>query len=155
MLSLSSSLCSKEIKVDEICLLVEKYYLEDFTEHERLALRYQLELFNIEMKNNNKLSGVSTISERCQSLVETKKHKTFYLVHRVVQLIMTLPVSTATTERGFSAMKIFKNRLRNKMSDEFLANSMLIYIEKDIAEKFDSESIIDEFKELKGRRAEL
>ncbi|PWA44717.1 hypothetical protein CTI12_AA524310 [Artemisia annua] len=47
-------------------------------------------------------------------------------------------------------MKIFKNRLRNKMSDENLANSMVIYIEKEIADKFDSESIIEEFKGLKG-----
>ncbi|PWA95037.1 zinc finger MYM-type protein 1 [Artemisia annua] len=47
-------------------------------------------------------------------------------------------------------MKIFKNRLRNKMSDENLANSMVIYIEKEIVDKFDSESIIEEFKGLKA-----
>ncbi|PWA62889.1 GC-rich sequence DNA-binding factor domain-containing protein [Artemisia annua] len=35
------------------------------------------------------------------------------------------------------------------MSDENLANSMVIYIEKEIADKFDSESIIEEFKGLK------
>ena len=32
---------------------------------------------------------------------------------------------------------------------------MVIYIEKEIAEKFDAESIIEEFKGLKGRNAEL
>ncbi|KAJ0725791.1 putative HAT dimerization domain, ribonuclease H-like superfamily [Helianthus annuus] len=79
----------------------------------------------------------------------------YKLVERVCRLILTLPVSTATTERGFSAMKIFMNRLRNKMSDQYLANSMVIYMEKEIAENFDSESIIEEFKNLKGRRAEL
>jgi len=52
-------------------------------------------------------------------------------------------------------MKIFKNRLRNKMSDEFLANNLVIYVEREIADTFDSSSVIDEFKELKGRRAEL
>ncbi|PWA63412.1 hypothetical protein CTI12_AA161560 [Artemisia annua] len=36
------------------------------------------------------------------------------------------------------------------MSDENLANSMVIYIEKEIADKFDAESIIEEFKGLKG-----
>ena len=77
------------------------------------------------------------------------------LVERVCRLLLTLPVSTATTERGFSAMKIFKNRLRNKMSDQNLANSMVLYIEKEIANKFDAESIIEEFKDLKGRKAEL
>ena len=48
-----------------------------------------------------------------------------------------------------------KNRLRNKMSDDFLADSLVVYIEKEIAEKIDSESVIEEFKSLKGRRAEL
>ena len=48
------------------------------------------------------------------------------------------------------------NRLLNvKMSDDYLADSLVIYIEKEIAKGFDSESIIEEFKNLKGRRAEL
>nr|GFA89745.1 zinc finger MYM-type protein 1-like [Tanacetum cinerariifolium] len=64
-------------------------------------------------------------------------------------------VSTATAERGFSAMKICKTRLRNRMSDDFLADSLVVYIEKEVAENFDSDSIIDEFKKLKGRRANL
>ncbi|XP_076929315.1 uncharacterized protein LOC143593626 [Bidens hawaiensis] len=38
-LSLSSSLASKQINVYEICLHVEKYYPEDFTEPERTHLR--------------------------------------------------------------------------------------------------------------------
>ncbi|KAL3654079.1 hypothetical protein CASFOL_003760 [Castilleja foliolosa] len=155
LLSLSSSLVSKEINIDQICLLVSKYYPEDFTEQEKINLRYQLEIFNTEMTQNTLLSGVSTLADLCKCLVETKKRETYYLVDRVVRLILTLLVSTATTERAFSAMKIFKTRLRNKMSDEYLANSLVVYIEKEITEKFDSKSIIDEFKDLKGRRAEL
>lgn len=159
LLSLSASLVPKDhpngINVEQIGLLVEKYYPEDFTEQERIHLRCQLDIFNIEMKENPRLSGASTVASLCKILVETRKRETYYLIDRVVRLILTLPVSTATTERGFSAMKIFKNRLRNKMSDEFLANNLVIYIEREIADTFDSGSIIDEFKELKGRRAEL
>jgi len=33
----------------------------------------------------------------------------------------------------FFAMKIIKNKLRNKMEAEFLASTMIIYIERDIA----------------------
>ncbi|XP_023753024.1 uncharacterized protein LOC111901409 [Lactuca sativa] len=155
LLSLSSTLVSKEINVDQICLLVEKYYPEDFTEQERIQLRYQLEIFNIDMTKNPRLSGVSTIADLCKRLVETQKRETYYLLDRVVRLILTLPVSTVTTERGFSAMKIFKNRLRNKMSDDFLANNLVIYIEREIVENIDLNSVIDEFTDIKGRRAEL
>nr|KAJ0213080.1 hypothetical protein LSAT_V11C400193260 [Lactuca sativa] len=47
-------------------LLAQKYYTEDFTEQERIQLRYQLEIFNIDMKKNPKLSGVSTIADLCK-----------------------------------------------------------------------------------------
>jgi len=68
---------------------------------------------------------------------------------------MTLPVSTPTTERSYSAMKIIKNKLRNKMEAEFLASPMIIYIERDIVTSFNSDSIIEDFKSLKERKGEL
>ncbi|XP_023763645.1 uncharacterized protein LOC111912142 [Lactuca sativa] len=155
LLSLSSSLVSKVINVDQICLLVEKYYLEDFTEQEMIQLRYQMEIFNIDITKNPMLSGVSTISDLCKRLVETQKRETYYLLDRVVRLILTLPVSTSTTERGFSAMKIFKNRLRNKMSDDFLANNLVIYKKRKIVANIDLKSVIDDFKDIKGRWTEF
>jgi hypothetical protein len=59
-----------------------------------------------------------------------------------------LLVSTATIERSFSAMKIIKNKLRNMMDAEFLADSMSVYIEKEIVANISSDTIIDEFKTL-------
>jgi hypothetical protein len=54
-------------------------------------------------------------------------------------------VSTATIERTFSTIKIAKTRLRNKIDDGFLANSLVFYIERRIAESFDLDSILDNF----------
>ena len=68
---------------------------------------------------------------------------------------MTLLVSTATTERAFSTMKLVKTRLRSKMDDEFLADSLVFYIEREIAETFSIDSIIDNFYSLKHRQAQL
>jgi len=62
---------------------------------------------------------------------------------------MTLPIPTATTEKYFSAMKIIKNMLRNKMEAKFLTSSMITYIGWDIAKKFSFDSIIEDFKSLK------
>jgi hypothetical protein len=36
------------------------------------------------------------------------------MVDKLLRLLLTLPVSTATTERAFSAMKFVKTRLRRK-----------------------------------------
>ena len=60
-------------------------------------------------------------------------------------------VSTATTERAFSAMKLVKTRLRNKMEDGFLRDCLVTYIEKEIAVKISTDAIIDEFDEAPRR----
>ncbi|XP_076940332.1 uncharacterized protein LOC143609466 [Bidens hawaiensis] len=79
--------------LSKICLLVKKYYPEDFTEQEITLLQFKLQNFNFEMPTNNNLSGVSSIADLCKSLVETQKRETYYLVDRVVRLILTLRVS--------------------------------------------------------------
>ena len=70
---------------------------------------------------------------------------------RLIHLVLTLPVSTTTIERIFSSMKIVKTRLCSKMEDEFLTNSLITYIEKDIAKLFDDDSIINAFDLKKVR----
>ena len=49
-------------------------------------------------------------------------------------------------------MKLVKTRLRNKTEDEYLRDSVVVHIEKEIAETFDSDFIIDDFKALKKRK---
>ena len=88
---------------------------------------------------------LSSISELCQWLVKTRKSLFYPYIYRLITLVHTLLVSTATTERTFSAMNIIKNRLRNMMEDDFLMDSMILYIEKEIVAKFGTESIIDDF----------
>jgi len=51
-----------------------------------------------------------------------------------------------STKRYFSAIKIIKNRLRNKIELEILTSSMIIYIERDIATSFSFNSIIKDFE---------
>ena len=42
-------------------------------------------------------------------------------------------------------MKHVKIALRNKMEDEFLADSMIVYIERELSKPIDSDSIVDDF----------
>jgi hypothetical protein len=66
--------------------------------------------------------------------------------------VLTLPVSTATTERAFSAMNIVKTRLHNKIEDEFLTDSLMVYIEREVVVAISIDSIIDGFRDLKTRQ---
>jgi hypothetical protein len=72
-------------------------------------------------------------------------------MNRLIRLVLTLPVSTATTERAFSAMKLVKTRLRNKMEDGFLRDCLVTYIEKEIAVEISTDTIIDIFDEAPRR----
>ena len=85
------------------------------------------------------------ISELCRRLVKTNKSQHYYQIDRLIRLVLTLPVTTTTTERAFSAMKHVKIALRNKMEDEFLADSMIVYIERELSKPIDSDSIVDDF----------
>ncbi|KAL4566167.1 hypothetical protein LXL04_030277 [Taraxacum kok-saghyz] len=80
---------------------------------------------------------------------------TYPLFDRLIRLILTLPVSTATSERAFSAMKIVKKRLRNTMSDDFLKNCLLVNTEREIVDTFSTDTLIDDFYSMKQRRAQL
>jgi len=97
---------------------------------------------------------MSSIANLYQGLVETEKSTIYLLVDRLIRFILTLPVST-TTERVFSAIKIDKTRLHNRMEDDFLVNYLIVYIEKEIAERFTIDMIIDDFYFMKERRAQL
>ena len=46
---------------------------------------------------------------------------------------------------SFSAMKLIKTRLRNTIENELLADYIVVYIEKDIANNFNIEMTMDEF----------
>jgi hypothetical protein len=51
-------------------------------------------------------------------------------------------------------MKLVKTRLRTKLGDDFLRHCLIVYIERDIAEKFCVEEIIEAF-DLCARKAEF
>lgn len=84
-----------------------------------------------------------------------RKSKMYHLIDRLICLVLTLPMSTATSEQTFSAMKIVKTRLRNKMEDEFLIDNLIVYIEREIVENFSSDLILDDFSSLKERRLQF
>ena len=52
-------------------------------------------------------------------------------------------------------MKVVKTQLRNTMSDDFLKSCLLVNIEREIADTFPTDEIIDDFYSMKQRRAQL
>ena len=153
---LSSALNPKNafrlFKIVYTCNLVKKYYPQDFTEHEQELLESQLQHFELDVIKHLDFQNMSTISKLCRGLQISGKFKIYFLIDRLIRLVLTLPVSTATTERAFLAIKLLKTRLHNRMEDEFLADNMIVYKEKEIAGNFTIEMIMDEFYSMKNHR---
>ena len=139
----------------DVCQLVEKFYPADFNENEKEHLNIQLQHYEVDVFQHPDYKQLASISELCHWLIKTRRSTNFHLVYCVISLILTLPVSTATTERSFSAMSLVKTRLRNKMEDEFLNDSLILYFERDLAEKISLETIMQDFKDIRDRRIPL
>ena len=88
-------------------------------------------------------------------MVETGRDRVYTLVYKLMTLALILPVATATVERAFSAMKIVKSRLRNRMSDQWMNDSLIVYIEKDIFNIIPNEVIMHHFQDMKSCRRQL
>jgi hypothetical protein len=76
---------------------------------------------------------------------------------KVMQLFLTMPVSTATAERSFSAMRRIKTYLRASMKEKRLCDCAILSIERDISESVmaNPEEIVTRFASMKQRRINL
>jgi hypothetical protein len=71
-------------------------------------------------------------------------------IRSLLQIFCTLPVTTCTAERAFSAMKLLKTYLRNTMTDERLTGLALMYIHPEI--DINPETVIDRFAAQPAKR---
>ena len=89
-------------------------------------LRVEVKHYERNVVQHSDFKKLSSVSKLYQGLVKTQKSLFYPYVYKVITLVLTLLVSIATRERAFSTMNIVKNRLCNKMEDDFLINSMIL-----------------------------
>ena len=69
----------------------------------------------------------------------------FQEVYKLLIIALVLPVSSASCERSFSAMKLNKTHLRSIMCDRRLSDIAVLSIESVRAESLNFNSFVDEF----------
>lgn len=129
--------------------------MDDFSLDDRKAIKDQLATFIIHVRRLEEFRVCHDLASLAIKMVELKRHIVFPLVYRLIELAMLLPVATASVERAFSSMKIIKTELRNKMSDGWLNDLMVVYIEREIFKGIDLESIKKAFQKKKDRNMQL
>jgi len=77
LLKLSTTLDPKNsyklFNVEDVCLFVDKFYPENFSDKQKNHLRFQLLHYEFDVLNHPKLKNMSSIADLHQGLVETKK----------------------------------------------------------------------------------
>lgn len=69
----------------------------------------------------------------------------FPVLLRLLQIALTISVSTAKCERTFSALKRVKTYMRSSMSEERLNDMAILAIEQDLTDSLEHDSIVTEF----------
>ncbi|XP_039135717.1 uncharacterized protein LOC120273135 [Dioscorea cayenensis subsp. rotundata] len=136
-------------------LRLAELYPEDCSGTERMMLEDQFATFIYDVRHDDDFANIGDLGGFAIKMVDTGKCTIFPLVYRLIELALVLRVATASVERTFSVMNIVKSDLRNKMGDEWMNDSMIVYIEKEVFATIDNETILQCFQKMQTRRIQL
>ncbi len=130
--------CKDDINVRK--LQAEAYMISDFFKS----------VINTKQLKIKQITKISTICE-ILNLVDIGKQM-FQEYHKLIKLYLTIPVSTATAERTFSALNRLKNALRASMGQPRLNHCLLAHIYKEKLDEIDPNQIMSTFISSNERR---
>jgi hypothetical protein len=139
--------------VDKLMRLA-KFYPADFKDKDFTNLEGELRKYIDNLLHDPDFENLQSTSDLARLMVDRGKHNSYPLVYRLLKLALTLLVATATVERCFSAMKIVKNALRNKIGDTYLSHALICFVEKEMLNMIPNEVIVEMFYSMKDRRDE-
>jgi hypothetical protein len=105
--------------VDKLARLAD-IYQADFSDDDRGTIRDQLDTYIHHVNMHASFVTCEDIQSLSMKMVQTEKHLVFSLIYKLIELALILPVLTTSVERAFSAMNIIKNKLCNKINDDWL-----------------------------------
>ncbi|CAH9119284.1 unnamed protein product, partial [Cuscuta europaea] len=121
MASLSPIDSFREFDASKLLRLAE-FYSSDFSYVERNTLEHQVSIYIDNVLADERFARLKSLGDLARVMVDTRKHLSHPLVYKLLKLALTLPVATATVERCFSAMKIVKTNLRNRIGGRYLSD---------------------------------
>ena len=101
---------------------------------------------NMKIPNCVPIKRVTNVQTLCDVMNEISMSKEMFSeVHRLLKIFYTIPVTTATAEHSFSALRRLKMYLRSTMTQPRLNNLMLLYIHKERTDELNESSIAKSF----------
>lgn len=145
----------------QFALSVDNFLKLDF-EGSDLFIRHYVEAFAIQ---KDVLKAEMLVARNCikselsdwdiNEIQKIMKKETFPNVFKLMQIALTIPVSSATCERSFSTMRRIKNWLRSRMSQDRFSNLSLINIESEMVGNLNLDDVLKQFVKQKNRKLDL
>ncbi|CAI6344082.1 unnamed protein product [Macrosiphum euphorbiae] len=136
---------------------VDNFFSLDFEESQYFINHYK-DLLNIEIKSLMAemivaQNSLKTLNQKfdIQDLKKSVEKHVYPNLYKLLQVALTLPISSATCERSFSALRKIKTWLRVSMGQERLTDLSILYIEKDLTNKIDIKEVICIFAQTERR----
>ncbi|XP_010695398.1 uncharacterized protein LOC104908045 [Beta vulgaris subsp. vulgaris] len=121
------------------------FYPNDFSTGDLGPLENQLGNYIVDMRSKKEFCELKGIGELSSKLVETGKHVVYPMVYFLLKLALILPVATTSVERAFSSMNYVKNKLRNRMGDQWMNDCLVTFIEDEMFDSVTNEDIMQYF----------
>lgn len=125
------------------CSYVESFYMDDF-DPERLTLHRNMMLDICKSKN----FIIDSVEDLVKFFSTNENKHVGEMIPEVVKLIkiaLTIPVSTCTAERSFSALRRLKTYLRSTLTQVKLNDTSIVHIHKETAKALDIETVANSF----------
>ena len=99
------------------------------------------------------MKKVTSIDTICEAMNSNNIFKEMLpTVHQIIRLYMTVPITSATSERTFSALQCLLTSLQSSMTEKGLNHCLLLHVHKEITESLDLVSVGKEFIDLYDER---
>ncbi|XP_023735456.1 uncharacterized protein LOC111883364 [Lactuca sativa] len=145
----------KAFDLDKIMKMATLYPEEFPTEYDLRVLEVELGNYIKDVREDERFNDLKSIGDLAKKMVQEKKHIIFPKIYLLVKLALILPVATASVERAFSAMKLIKTDIHNKMSDQFLSDGLVSYIGKNVLKGIGNDTIVKMFQDIRHHRVQF
>ncbi|CAI6362872.1 unnamed protein product [Macrosiphum euphorbiae] len=128
----------------------------EFIEYYSHNLKIKMDVLKAEMMIVNNYLNSQIKNWTIQDLLSTVTLELYPNLHNLLQVALSIPVSSASCERSFSAMRRIKNWLRTSMIQNRFSNLAIIHIENELVKtSIESKQILEEFVKCGSRRIQL
>ena len=128
-------------------------YLEKDINKERFIAQLSMLQDMIQNAQENTIKEVTTLQTIADSMNKSEIYKRMLgKIDRVLKVYFTVPVTTATAERSFSALKRLKTFVRSSMTQARLNNLLMMYVHDSVTESLDLVDVGNQFVSVNSRR---